>query len=84
MRKIDLLQWADALGVAADDLPRTLRPLVRGCRELMDDTARMRGRIHKVPDRDIDQAFMVIERNLAFVNQALGDALVDVNREVGS
>jgi len=84
MRKIDLLQWADALGVAADDLPRSLRPLVRGCRELMDDTARMRGRIHKVPDRDIDHAFMVIERNLAFVNQALGDALVDVNREAGS
>ena len=84
MRKIDLLQWADALGVAADDLPRTLRPLIRGCRELMDDTARMRGRIHKVPDRDIDRAFMDIERNLAFVNQALGDALVDVNREVGS
>jgi hypothetical protein len=50
----------------------------------MDDTARMRGRIHKVPDRDIDRAFMDIERNLAFVNQALGDALVDVNREVGS
>ena len=84
MRKGDLLQWADALGVAADDLPRTLRPLVRGCRELLDDTARMRGRIHKVPDRDIDGAFMVIERNLTFVNQALGDALVDANREVGS
>jgi len=50
----------------------------------MDDTARMRGRIHKVPDRDIDRAFMVIERNLTFVNQALGDALVDANREVGS
>jgi len=27
---------------------------------------------------------MVIERNLTFVNQALGDALVDANREVGS
>ena len=84
MRKGDLLQWADALGVAVDDVPRTLRPLVRGCRELLDDTARMRGRIHRVPERDIDRAFMVIERNLTFVNQALGDALVDVNREVGS
>ena len=84
MRKGDLLQWADALGVAVDDVPRALRPLVRGCRDLLDDTARMRGRIHKVPDRDIDDAFMVIERNLTFVNQALGDALVDANREVGS
>jgi len=42
------------------------------------------GSLCEVPDRDIDRAFMVIERNLAFVNQALGDALVDVNREVGS
>lgn len=84
MRKGDLLQWADALGVAVDDVPRTLRPLVRGCRELLDDTARMRGRIHRVPDRDIDRAFMAMERNLTFVNQALGDALVDASREADS
>ena len=83
MRKGDLLQWADALGVAADDVPRTLRPLVRGCRELLDDTARLRARIHRVPDRDVDLAFMAVERNLTFVNQALGDALVDAGREVG-
>ena len=73
-----------ALGVAVDDVPQTLRPLVRGCRELMDDTARMRGRIHKVPDRDIDRAFMVMERNLTFVNEALSDALVRAGRQVGS
>jgi hypothetical protein len=82
MRQGDLLQWADALGVAAADVPRTLRPLVRGCRELLDETARMRGRIHRGPDRDIDRAFMAMERNLTFVNQALGDALVDAGREV--
>ena len=84
MRKGDLLQWADALGVAVDDVPRTLRPLVRGCRELLDDTARLRGRIHRVPDRDIDLAFMAMERNLTFVNQAMGNALVDASREVDS
>ena len=84
MRNGDLLEWADALGVPADDVPRTLRPLVRQCRELMDDTARLRGRIHRVPDRDVDLAFMAMERNLTFVNQALGAALVDAGREVGS
>ena len=84
MRKGDLLQWADALGVAEDDVPRTLRPLVRGCRELLDDTARLRARIHRVPDSDIDLAFMAMERNLTFVNQAMGNALVDASREVDS
>ena len=84
MRKIDLLQWADALGVAADEVPRALRPLVRECRELLNETARLRGRVHRVPDRDVDLAFMAMERNLTFVNQALGDALVDAGREVGS
>lgn len=84
MRKGDLLQWADALGVGAEDVPRTLRPLVRECRELLNDTAKLRGRIHRVPDRDVDLAFMAMERNLTFVNQALGAALVDAGREVGS
>jgi len=84
MRKGDLLEWADALGVTPDEVPRTLRPLVRQCRELLDDTARLRGRIHRVPDRDVDLAFMAMERNLTFVNQALGNALVDAGREVGS
>jgi hypothetical protein len=37
-----------------------------------------------VPDRDVDLAFMAMERNLTFVNQALGAALVDAGREVGS
>ena len=62
MRKVDLLQWADALGVAVDDVPQTLRPLVRGCRELLDDTSRMRGRIHKVlkwsDNRDVDDPYL--------------------------
>ncbi|HEY5182713.1 MAG TPA: hypothetical protein VIJ07_23580 [Dermatophilaceae bacterium] len=84
MQKGDLLQWADALGVAAEEVPRTLRPLVRECRELLNDTAKLRGRIHRVPDRDIDLAFMAMERNLTFVDQALGNALVDASREVGS
>jgi len=84
VQKGDLLQWADALGVAAEEVPRTLRPLVRECRELLNDTAKLRGRIHRVPDRDIDLAFMAMERNLTFVDQALGNALVDASREVGS
>src|SRR5664279_4748617 len=63
VQKGDLLQWADALGVAAEEVPRTLRPLVRECRELLNDTAKLRGRIHRVPDRDIDLAFMAMERN---------------------
>lgn len=84
MQKGDLLQWADALGVAAEEVPRTLRPLVRECRELLNDTAKLRGRIHRVPDRDIDLAFMAMQRNLTFVDQALGNALVDASREVGS
>jgi hypothetical protein len=84
MRKGDLLEWADALGVSTDEVPGTLRPLVRECRELLNDTARLRGRIHSVPDRDVDLAFMAMERNLTFVNQALGNALVDAGREVGS
>jgi len=84
VQKGDLLQWADALGVAAEEVPRTLRPLVRECRELLNDTAKLRGRIHRVPDRDIDLAFMAMQRNLTFVDQALGNALVDASREVGS
>ena len=70
--------------MGAEDVPRTLRPLVRECRELLNDTAKLRGRIHRVPDRDVDLAFMAMERNLTFVNQALGAALVDAGREVGS
>jgi|GEM_PF-1225985 uncharacterized sporulation protein YeaH/YhbH (DUF444 family) len=84
MRKGDLLEWADALGVATDEVSGTLRPLVRECRELLNDIAKLRGRIHRVPDRDVDLAFMAMERNLTFVNQALGHALVDAGREVGS
>jgi hypothetical protein len=84
MRHGDLIQWADALGVATDEVPRTLRPLVRECRELLNDIAKLRGRIHRVPDRDVDLAFMAMERNLTFVNQALGDALVEAGREVDS
>ena len=84
MRTGDLVEWADALGVATDEVPGMLRPLVRECRELLNDTARLRGRIHRVPDRDVDLAFMAMERNLTFVNQALGNALVDAGREVGS
>ena len=34
--------------------------------------------------RDIDLAFMAMERNLAFVSQALSDALVEARREVYS
>lgn len=82
MRNGDLLQWADALGVANDEVPQTLRPLVRQCRELLNDVAKLRGRIHSVPDRDVDRAFMAMERNLTFINQALGAALVDAGREV--
>lgn len=84
MRHGDLHQWAEALGVTTDDVPRSLRPLVRECRELLNDVAKLRGRIHRVPDRDVDLAFMAMERNLTFVNQALGAALVDAGREVGS
>jgi hypothetical protein len=84
MRTGDLIQWADAFGVAPDELPSTLRPLVRECRELLDNTANLRARIHLLPDRDIDLAFMAMERNLAFVSQALGDALVEARREVYS
>ena len=82
MRHGDLLDWADALGVANDEVPRSLRALVRQCRELLNDVAKLRGRIHSVPDRDVDLAFMAMERNLTFVNQALGAALVDAGREV--
>ena len=84
MRHGDLLEWADALGVGPDEVPQTLRPIVRECRELLNDTAKLRGRIHRVPDRDVDLAFMAMERNLTFVNQVLGDALVDAGREVRS
>ena len=84
MRTGDLTQWADALGVAPGDLPGTLRPLVRECMELLDNVANLRARIHLLPDRDIDLAFMAMERNFSFVNQALGDALVDAWREVAS
>jgi hypothetical protein len=84
MRDGELHQWADSLGVAASDVPRTLRPLVRECSELLHDTAKLRGRIHLVPDRDVDRAFMAMERNLTFVTEALGDALLEAGREVGS
>lgn len=84
MRRGDLLQWADALGVANDEVPQTLRRLVRECGALLNDVAKLRGRIHSVPDRDVDLAFMAMERNLMFVNQALSAALVDAGREVGS
>ena len=84
MRDGELHQWADALGVAVNDVPRTLRPLVRECSELLNDTARLRGRIHLVPDREVDRAFMAMERNLTFVTDALGDALLEAGRQVGS
>jgi hypothetical protein len=84
MRDGELHQWADALGVAATDVPRTLRPIVRECSELLNDAARLRGRIHRVPDREVDLAFMAMERNLEFVTEALGEALVEAGREVGS
>lgn len=84
MRHGDLVQWADALEVANDQVPQVLRLLVRECRELINDTAKARGRIHLVPDPDVDLAFMDMERKLTFVNQALGDALDDAGREVGS
>lgn len=84
MRIGDLTQWADALGVAPGELPGTLRPLVRECLELLDNAVNLRARIQLLPDRDIDLAFMAMERNLTFVNQALGDALVEARREVYS
>ena len=84
MRNGDLNQWADALGVAPDELPHALRPLVRECAELLDNTAKFRARIHHLPDRDIDLVFMVMERNLTFVNEALSDALVRAGRQVRS
>ena len=58
--------------------PRCLR-IGRPCQR-----ANLRARIHFLPDRDIDLAFMAMERNLTFVNQALGDALVEARREVYS
>ena len=84
MRHGDLAQWAETLGVTTDEVPRTLRPLVRACRELLNDVATLRGRVHCGPARDIDLAFMVVERNLTFVNQMLEDTLVDAGREVDS
>jgi len=49
----------------------------------LDNTAKFRARIHHLPDRDIDLVFMVMERNLTFVNEALSDALVRAGRQVG-
>lgn len=84
MRHGDLAQWADALGVDADEVPRTLRMLVRGCGELLNDTAKLRNRAHNLPDREIDLAFMAMERNLTFIDQALGEALIHASHEVGA
>jgi hypothetical protein len=82
VRHGDLLQWADALGGSADQVPQSLRPLVRDCRELLNDVAKLRGRLHLVPDRDVDLAFLAMERHLIFVNHTLSDALDDAGREV--
>ena len=83
MKAVELVAWAEALGVTPKEVPWALRARARRLEDLHNELVRERAMLSEAPDEELVIQITAAARVIAAAACHLDSAVSDARREVG-